>query len=178
MVWLGIGIYIAAAIGAFICFLLLHRARSDARKYRSAAERMIREEILDYSLKNPYTLPKGTSMPATKRLMLGICMKHGDSKQRLLFDPAKPIYIGRSRHNQIIIQGKEISAQHTCIFIHHGKVWIRDLHSYSGTVIFRGWTKRKTIPRGKTIRLLDGDRIQIQDYMFSVYIFGFDLNRR
>lgn len=178
MAWLWIGIYIAAAIGLFLSFLLTHRAKSDTRKYYAAAERMIREEVLDYSLKNPYTLPKGATAPSVRRTMVGIGMKDTNGKQRLLFDPEKPIYIGRGRGNQIILQGKEISAQHACIFAYHGKIWIKDLQSYSGITVRRGWLQNKSIPRGKGTRLLDGDRVQIQNHELSIHIFGVDLNHR
>lgn len=175
MIWAFVGIYIAAAVCGFVCFLLVNNAKSEAAKYRHAAEKIIREEMLDYSLKNPYTLPRGSAAPASERLMLGICLESGKRKQRLVFDTTAPVYIGRNRKNHIVLYDRDVSSQHGRIFQQDGKLWLQDLQSYSGITVRHGLFQKKQIPRGHSVRLTDGDRVLIRKNEFRIRIFQFDI---
>lgn len=169
--------FAAAAVSGLVTFLLISAKRSEARRYTAAAEQIIEEELLEYSLKNPYTLAGQQKVPATRRVMVGIEPVGKKPKQRLVYDAAYPVTIGRGDSNQIVLHDGRISAQHAAVFYKNGSVWLRDCRSRYGVTVQRGWFAKIHLDSGRTMRLQDGDRLWFCGLALRVKLFVCDINR-
>lgn len=169
------------AVTILICFtstLLLFQAKSQTRKYYNAAEKIVREDLLAYSLKNPYTMPRGLKAPASVRLMLGMEILTVKPRQQRVFDISQPVNLGRSDQNHIVLHDMHISSRQGRIFARQGRIWLENLSTQCGMLVRRGrFQKIPVVPR-QTIQLLDGDRICVNQHKLRVKIFVFNLNQR
>ena len=75
--------FCAAAVSGLVTFLLISAKRSEERRYTAAAEQIIREELLEYSLKNPITLAEQKKERETLRVKVGIEPYKKNAKKRL-----------------------------------------------------------------------------------------------
>lgn len=101
-------------------------------------------------------------------------LKWKDSeKQGYVFDPAKPIRIGRSpEKNDICIRKETVSLQHCVLYLYQTGVFLEDLHSRNGTWLKQGLVKRQV--RGAE-PVFSGDKIIVGDLVIKVIIFTFDM---
>ncbi len=89
---------IIAAASAIAAAAIFAKLKSEEReKMYRAAERIIQNELLDNSLKNPFLGGAVIDNSADCRLMVNIKVKLERDKQSFVFNPAKTIKIGRER---------------------------------------------------------------------------------
>lgn len=170
-------IYVALVIVAFTCFLISNRRKKEERKYYEASEKIINEDLLKYSLRNPYTRSSRDVLPSSRRMMLGVKISNGKNKKSMVFDPEKIVYIGRSDYNHIVIYNMRVSERHCCIFSKDNRVWLSDLSMKKGVIIKRNGKKGR-IANGKTALLRDGDIVYIDNVKLKIKIFVFDINHK
>lgn len=168
---------ITVAVG-FICFLVSSKMKSDEQKSNDAAEKIVREDLLMYSLKNPYLLDRNVPPPSSRRLMVTVSVGSGKNRQKLVFDPAKKIRFGRNDKNQIMICDRTVSDFHGCIFLDRNKIWLRNTSSGKYVTVCRSFFKKFNLGPGASIRLLSGDRILINDNKLKINIFVCDVNHK
>ena len=170
-------VYVIVVLGSFICFLVVGNIRTGEERFRYAAEKIIREEMLDYSLRNPF-LTGNLKVPSPRRRMVGLTIGSRREKRRpLLFPADEQIFIGRDDQNQIVLKGKQFSGRHCVIERQGKKIWLRDLNSRTGTVLRRGLLGKKGIRRGRRAALRDGDLIRLDSVRIRVKLFTFDINQ-
>ncbi len=85
----------------------------------------------------------------------------GAEAKRFDISPARPIRIGRSADNDIVIADKSVSRHHATIAVEGGRCMVRDLESQNGTFIAGR--------RINTAQLADGDRIRFGDAELTLY---------
>lgn len=164
-------LFVVLALGSFIVFLLISGAQAENRKIYHAAETIVREELLAWSIRNPYTMKQGEQAPASKRLMIGLKAISERQKQQSVFDLKQPIYIGRGNNCQVILYDVRISEKHACIFYEKGKVWIRNLTNSSIIRLKRGSFSRRVVKPGKTQMVHDGEIIRLNRSALKVQLF-------
>lgn len=170
-------IYVILAIAGFIAGLIVYIKRSNQRKYNNAAEKIIRDDLLGYSLKNPYIMGSDELPPSSKRLMIGLAIKAAGKKHSYVFDPAKRVNIGRDDKNQIIIFDSSVSGHQASIYVSGGAVCLFNTGSKNVLSVKRGSSNRAVRP-GAGVRLRDGDKILIRNYKIKVKLFVFDINHK
>lgn len=168
-------IYVIVLVGSFICFLVVGNIRVGEERFRYAAEKIIREEMLDYSLRNPFA--SGMQAPGARRRMVGLTIRSAREKRPLLFTADQQISIGRDHENQIVLKGRQFSGRHCVIEQQGKKIWLRDLNSRNGTVLRRGLFTKKLLKQGRRCALRDGDQIRLGSVKIKVKLFTFDLNQ-
>ncbi len=170
-------IYVALVVTGFICFLISNKRKNEERKYYEASEKIINEDLLKYSLRNPYIWGSNSKLPSSRRLMLGVKISNGKNKKSMVFDPEKIVYIGHSDYNHIVIYNMRVSERHCCIFSKDNRVWLSDLSMKKGVIIKRNG-KKSIISGGKTALLRDGDVVYIDNVKLKIKIFVFDINHK
>lgn len=170
--------FVAAALGSFAVFMLVSSAKAESRKLYRAAEKIVGEEMLDWSIRNPYTMERGASAPSARRLMIALQAVSEKNKQQSVFDAQRPITIGRGNRCQIILYDARISEQHACIFCEKGKVWIRNLTGRSVIQLRQGLFSRRIVRPGKTCMLHNGDRIEMNQNVLKVRLFVYGRDHR
>ena len=170
-------IYVACVLAGFIYFIISNKNKKEERKYYEASEKIISEDLLKYSLRNPYIRNNNSDLPSSSRVMLGIKISNGKVKKTMVFDPEKIVYIGRGDHNHIVIYNMYVSDSHCCIFLKDDRVWINDLSHKKGVLIKRDGQKRRLFNGNSTV-LYNGDIIYIDDVKMKIKIFLFDINHK
>lgn len=170
--------FVAVALGSFSVFMLVSRAKAESRKLYRAAEKIVGEELLDWSIRNPYIMERGASAPSARRLMIALQAVSEKNKQQSVFDVQRPIYIGRGNQCQIILYDARISERHACIFCKKGKIWIRNLTGRSVIQLRQGLFSRRVVRPGKTYMLHDGDCIQMNQSVLKVRLFVYGRDHR
>ncbi|MCH5197896.1 MAG: FHA domain-containing protein [Oscillospiraceae bacterium] len=170
-------IYVVIAIVGFIVGLIIYIKRNNRRKYNNAAEKIIRDDLLGYSLKNPYIMDNSVKPPLARRVMIGLTIKAAGKKHSYVFDPAKRINIGRDDKNQIIIYDASVSAYQACIYVSGGGVCVYNTGTKNPITLRRGASSRNIRPK-EGFRLRDGDILLIQNYKIKVKLFVFDINHK
>lgn len=170
--------YVIILLCGFICFLVTNKIKTDRQKNYDAAEKIIREDLLVYSLKNPYILGRKMVPPTSRRIMLAIKTGTGKNKKKLVFDPAQTVTIGRSDKNKIMICDRRVSDFHGCIYLKNGKVTITNTSSSKYLTVNRSLLKKYNLAPGATLKLLDGDKIFINGNKLKLTIFVFDINNK
>lgn len=169
-------IYVIVLLGSFICFLVVGNIKTNEERFRYAAEKIIREEMLDYSLRNPF-VAASLNVPSARRRMVGLTIRSAREKRPLLFTADQQIFIGRDHQNQIVLRGARFSNRHCVIEQRGAKIVLRDLNSNSGTVLKRGMLTKKVLKRGRAAVLRDGDQIRLNSVVIKVKLFTFDINQ-
>lgn len=164
----------ASAIAAVVIFAKL-KSEEKEKMYR-AAERIIQNELLDNSLKNPFLSGAVVDNSADCRLMVNIKVKQERNKQSFVFNPAKTIKIGRERiGNHIIVNEATVTAYHCMIFMSDdGKPVLQD-SSANGTFVKRGM-KSYHLTNSQTCVIEDGDSITVGSVRLKVKLFSFDIS--
>ena len=168
-------IYVAAVITAFVIYMVKSSGNAKRKKYCYGAEKLIRDDMLEYSLKNPFR-GGNPNPPSSKRLMLAVKTKAAGQKQTMVFDPLKPVYVGRDKDNHIRLYNPGVSGRQAVIFYSDGKLWIKNTSSSHSFEVKKGlFNAVKTAP-GKTVRLKNGNVIRLSGSRIKVIIFIFDIN--
>lgn len=151
------------------------KSEEKEKMYR-AAERIIQNEFLDNSLKNPFLSGAAVDNSADCRLMVNIKVKQERNKQSFVFNPAKTIKIGRERiGNHIIVNEATVTAYHCMIFMSDdGKPVLQDSSS-NGTFVKRGM-RSYHLTNSQTCVIEDGDCITVGFVRLKVKLFSFDIS--
>ncbi len=168
---------IIAAASAIAAADIFAKLKSEEReKMYRAAERIIQNELLDNSLKNPFLGGAVIDNSADCRLMVNIKVKLERDKQSFVFNPAKTIKIGRERvGNHIIVNEATVTAYHCMIFMSaDGKPVLQD-SSANGTYVKRGM-RSYHLMNGQTCVIENGDSIIVGSVKLKVKLFGFDIS--
>lgn len=167
--------YVLIAVVGFTVFAMRERSKDKRRKLNNAAEKIVREDLLLYSLKNPYSETGRCEIPSSRRAMIALRIKAGGKKQEFVFDPAKQVNIGRGDRNQIIIHDPAVSELHACIYIADRKVCVYNASNSRGVTVQRSSGRRVLAP-GQSAALKNGDVIRLGGYKLFVNLFIFDIN--
>lgn len=164
------------SVAVIVFGVISHMKKTEREKYYVAAENILREDFLNYSLKNPLNNDGALQPPKGQKTMIYIKSKSGGKKVQFVFDPEKRIMIGRDKFNSnIYINEAFVSQQHCCIFSVGDDIYLQDLNSENGTKLNRGLLKRYTLFDGQCIRLRSNDSIIIGFNKFKITLFYFDM---
>jgi hypothetical protein len=151
--------------------------KSERQKYYAAAENILREDYLNYSLKNTMYSDEQYQEPSSKKTMVYLKSKSSGKKAQFVFDPEKKITVGRDKNkNNIYINDMYVSQNHCSIFSMDDKVYLQDLNSINGTIVKRGIFKKYEIFNGCFIELRSNDRIIIGNNCIKIILFYFDMS--
>lgn len=173
-------IIIFAAIVAAVIFVILITVSVQKRsemlegRYRAAAN-IIKEDLLNYSIRNPMT--HNDHEPSGARLMVCLQPMHTKEKAPYVFDPARVIYIGRKisvEKNMICLNDIQVSMEHCMIYTDGSRIYIKDMNSSNGSVVKRGF-QRYYLAGGNAMELMNRDKIYIGKTVIKVFIFYYDL---
>ncbi|MDD3279891.1 MAG: FHA domain-containing protein [Lachnospiraceae bacterium] len=160
----------AALVGISSYYVAQHRREKERKQCYEAAERLIQEEYLNYSIHNYRNHP--VAPPARKKIMLYL-REETNKKNGYVFDPLHIIRIGRSRdENDICIQEASVSGNHCRIYQDKTQIVLQDFGSSNGTLVKRGCKKRWLC--GKAIYLQDGDKVCVGKTCFKISMFCYD----
>ncbi len=162
-------------VASVVIPLMLRKKRKENNMCNTAANSLIREQFLKYSLQNPNSNIK-QHRPDHKKLMLYIKTKGSGKKQRYVFDPEEGVYIGRcSEKSNIYINDAMVSQEHCGIFLNNDNVYINDFNSSNGTIVRRGPFRKYNISGGRRLVLKSGDEIEAGSARLKVILFYFDM---
>ncbi len=168
-------ILLVAGITIFI--VITNAKRTERNKYYAAADSIIKEEFLNYSLKNTIGTAEEFPQPNSKRIMLYLKSVHVKPKMQYVFDPETIIYIGRDNEkSNIFINEAFVSQFHCRIFSNFFNVYIQDTNSSNGTIVQRGLFKKYFLSDGAVMELKTGDKILIGSNIFKIVLFYYDCN--
>lgn len=161
-----------------VVFIVIHnRKKNEEMRYFAAAGNIMRDDILDYSLKNPLANDGSIKEPNGRKTMVYI-KTVGNKNARYVFDPEKCINIGRDKNNSnIYINDNAVSKNHCCIYAKSDHVYVKDGNSVNGTLLMRSWRRRYEINGGAKAELRSGDRIKVGPCVFKVLLFYYDISQ-
>lgn len=171
MIWILLGFLVILAI--LIGFIVrIQLRKQEMNKYYVAAQRIIQEQCLNYSIQNP--LNSKMVRPQTQKMML--CLKIEKAKNKsFVFDPMEKIYIGRNNNeNSICLQDAIVSGRHCCLFLYGNEIWIQDLNSANGTFVKRGMRSPYAL-KGTQMQVFSGDKIFVGNTVFKLEMFICDM---
>lgn len=155
-----------AAIGVAVYVILANR-KAERQKYYDAAYKVIKEGCLNNAIRN-----QNEKIQNGQKLMLYLKWKDSE-RQGYVFDPEKPIRIGRTPGmNDICIREETVSSEHCILFLYQGDIFLQDLNSRNGTWIRKGL--RKHLAEGAE-PVVSGDRIMVGSLVIRITIFTFDM---
>ena len=155
-----------AAVGVAV-YVVHSGKKAEKQKYYDAAYKVLKEECLDLAIRN-----QNERMRAEQKLMLYLKWKDSE-KQGYVFDPEKPVRIGRSpEQNDICIREGTVSSQHCVLFLYQGGLYLQDLNSRNGTLLKQGFSRHLV---NGTEQVFSGDRIIVGSMTFQVTLFLFDM---
>lgn len=176
MIVLVIVLTVALLILAAVVIVKLNAQKSERDKYYIAASNIIKEEYLNYCLRNDMNLNEKVEAPNGQKIMLYMKTLKHKQKAQFVFDPEKGVNIGRdSEKNNIFINEASVSLNHCKIFSDNMKVYICDLNSSNGTVLKRGLFAKYLLESGSLCELMSGDRICIGSNVFKITLFYYDM---
>lgn len=164
---IGIIVMIGFAAIGIVIFVLHTGKKAEKQKYYDAAYKVIKEDCLNNAIRN-----QNERIQNGQKIML--YLKWKDSEKRgYVFDPLKPIRIGRSPENSdICIREETVSSQHCMLYLYQGEVYLKDLNSRNGTWLKQGL--RKQLVQG-VWPVFSGDKIMVGNLAIQVIIFTFDM---
>lgn len=176
MILIGILLIIFISALTFVYVVFNHIKKTEKQKYYAAAGNILREEYLNYSLRNTIDGQGGTPEPKSAKMMIYLKSKSTGKKTQFVFDPEKTVKIGRDNNNSnIFINEARVSQEHCLIYASGDRVYLQDLGSANGTVVKRGAFKSYTLFDLNQIELQTGDVIQVGSSQFKVCLFYYDL---
>jgi hypothetical protein len=149
---------------------------AEEKSYYEAAKRVVQEEYLNDSIKNPYHETGAVKTHGPKRMMVFLKPPHPVKSKGYVFDPKEGITFGRGQDNQICIKEKTVSTDHCQIILHEGNVFLQDRNSSNGTYIKRGMQTIQ-IDSGASVSLQSGDQIKIGSSSFKLRLFYYDMEQ-
>ena len=169
-----IAISVIVFAGSIVIVVCFHVKKTEKQKYYAAAGNIMREDFLNYSLRNAVDDGANNQQPRMEKMMVYLKSRGGGQKQRFVFDPEKKIMLGRDGNSNIFINDVRVSQQHCVIYSADNVIYLQDLGSVNGTVVRRGVFKRYRLTDGSQILLKTGDIIEIGGSSFKVCLFYFD----
>lgn len=167
MMLIGIIVVIGIAVVSVIAYVLHANRKAERQKYYDAAYKVIKEECLDNAIRN-----ENAKIESGQRLMIYLKWKDSE-KQGYVFDPAKPIRIGRSpEKNEICIREETVSSRHCMLYLYQGQLFLQDINSRNGTWLKQGL--RKQLVQGAE-PVFSGDKIIVGNLAIKVTVFIFDM---
>lgn len=151
------------------------RQNEQWEKCYNAAFNIIKEDMLDYSIKNP--LNTYTMEPSGARIMIELKMLNSKKKDSYVFDPAKGVSIGRRKSegkNMICLTDISVSGNHCMIYSSGNSVYFQDMGSSNGSTIKRGFRKY-FVGNGNVMELKTKDKLFIGISEFKINIFYYDV---
>lgn len=170
-------VFVAAVIviGLIVLGIVITKQRNaEIQKYYSAAANIVKEDLLDYSIKN--NIVNGSNQPTVARLMLYLKTVNGKNRYSYVFDPAKIIRVGRKKindKNTICLNDIKVSHEHCIIYTDGYRVYLQDMNSLNGTVVKRGF-KKYLLNNGEVMEIVSKDKLYIGSVIFQVTIFYYD----
>lgn len=166
---------IAAAAASAVVTVVINRKKEEKQKYYMAAGNILKGEFLDYALQNPAD-GGNNGMPNGRKMMLYIKSLNTKPKQQFVFDPEKPVLIGREQgKSNIYINEAFVSQYHCRIFSNGPDVYLQDMNSLNGTVVKKGLFCKIRVINGSGVKLSSGDIIRIGSNKFKVILFFYDM---
>ena len=163
----GIIVVIGIAVIGVVIYVLHANAKAERQKYYDAAYKVIKEECLNNAIRN-----QNEKIRNGQKLMLYLKWKDSE-KQGYVFDPEKPVRIGRSPENsEICIREETVSSQHCILYLYQGGLYLQDMNSRNGTWLKLGLKKR--LVQG-VVPVFSGDKIIVGSLAIKVTIFTFDM---
>lgn len=146
--------------------------KQEAHRYYEAAKRIIQEDCLNYSIKNPAN--NCEKLPRMQKLMIGLRVEKAKGKG-YVFDPEKGVFIGREKGpNEICLQEITVSGQHCWIYLQDNKIYLEDLHSSNGTFLKRRF--QGLLPLYGTAKEIQSrDKILVGSTCFRLTVFYCDM---
>ena len=163
---IGITVMIIAAVCGAVIFITRAARQAERQKYYDAAYRILKEECLDNAIRN-----QDKRMQNARKVMLYLKWKDME-KHGYVFDPEKPVWIGRDpQTSNICIREGTVSSRHCVLYLYQGTVYLEDLHSRNGTQIRQGIRTRHV---QEPCPVISGDRIIVGSLVIRVILFEFD----
>ena len=162
-------VLLVLAAAAILVAILVSRRQSEREKYLRAAKNLVQEQ-LNYALHNSGA---AAEPPRSRRLMLYLCA-NTDPVQRFVFDPCRPVTIGRDPQCSIFVQDPMLSQHHCRIQMQRGQVLLVDERSANGTFVQRGLFHRYRVLPDRPLVLCRGDKICVGTFCLKVKPFLFD----
>lgn len=151
------------------------RQNEQWEKCYNAAFNIIKEDMLDYSIKN---LSNTYEMePSGARMMIELKMLNAKKKDSYVFDPAKGVSIGRKKaegNNMICLNDISVSGNHCMIYGSGNNVYLQDMGSSNGSTVKRGFRKY-FVGNGNVMELRTKDKLFIGISEFKINIFYYDV---
>lgn len=164
---IGIIIVIFIAVTNVIIYVIHANKKAEKQKYYDAAYKIIKESCLNNAIRN-----QSEKQQNQQKYMLYLKWKDHE-KQGYVFDPEKPVWIGRNPEvNDICIRENAVSSQHCVLFLHDERIFVKDLNSRNGTWIKRGLSMQQITG---TTTVFSGDRILVGNLKIEVTVFVFDM---
>ena len=163
-------VLLVLAAAAILVAILVSRRQSEREKYLRAAKNLVQEEQLNYALHNSGA---AAEPPRSRRLMLYLCA-NTDPVQRFVFDPCRPVTIGRDPQCSIFVQDPMLSQHHCRIQMQRGQVLLVDERSANGTFVQRGLFHRYRVLPDRPLVLCRGDKICVGTFCLKVKPILFD----
>lgn len=172
---LGVILALAAVMAGLIAVFVGLKVRAgERRKLYRAAERIVKEDFLDYSLMNQQNTT--AAQPSGHRVMVGLKALGEKPRAEYVFDPGKVVMIGRLRGEcAICLADVTVSQRHARILRNDGSIWLQDLNSANGSVVRRGLFGRHKVAGGEVFKLRGGDVLCCGAARFKLKIFVYDM---
>lgn len=167
MIWKVIGSIIVLVIVTSASIIITRRQKKE-RKRLDAAYELLKNDALDYAMRNPGS----EKYRMDQKLMVQLKSKRLDLD--VVFNPEKKIMVGREKDNMLCIQNSGVSAYHCEILIDKGQLLIQDLGSSNGTMLVRKFNKYN-LQSGEVGILKNKDWVYVAGIGFQV--FTFQLNK-
>lgn len=173
LIFVVVSIILVMAVNVIVIFKM-KRKNEFWKKTYGAAENIIKEDLLNYSIQNNYEYQM--IEPNGYRLMTCFHNVSDKDKSSYVFDPSKGIYIGRKKmksSNAIYLNDINVSGEHCLIYSDGIKVYIQDCNSTNGTKIKRH-LRKYFLRDGQVMELQNKDRLYIGATCFRLLIFAYD----
>ena len=167
---------IISVILMVVLLVLLSAKKTEKLKYYTAAGNTLREEYLNYSLRNNLYGADDLKHSNFKQ-MIYLKTKYGKQKIKYVFNPENRIIIGRDKYeSNIYVNNKTVSKKHCCIYLENGYVYLEDMNASNGTIVERGMFQKYRLISNNRIALNSKDKIVIGSSVIKVILFNYDMS--
>ncbi len=149
--------------------------KKEMEKSYEAAKQMVKEECLNYSLKNPYLQSGAFPAPNPRKTMLYVKFLKSGEKGGVIFDPKEEVVFGRHKeHVSVCVNEATVSSRHCMVYISGNDVWLEDMGSANGTGLIRKRKEYRLSP-GYPIALEQKDILHVGSRYFQIQMFYYDM---
>lgn len=92
------------------------------------------------------------------------------SEKKYMLPIKNEIFIGKNIQNDLVLNDKGVSRRHCCLMRKNSEIYVKDLNSTNGTVVFR--KNQKTKLQGQSVKIQTGDQIFLGGIRLEVRIFS------